>query len=68
MLRLMLDDSADETEHIVHMVRTDVVFQRLSFLAAQRVNTKTDRIDEIAMMLDVIAPIGDATDVYRGFP
>ena len=65
VLRLMLDDGGDETEHIVHMVTADIIFERLGFLAAHRVHTKTDGVDEVPMMLDVIAPVGDATDIYR---
>ena len=65
MLRLMLDDRADEAEDIVDVVRTDIVLERLGFLAAQRVYAETDGVDEIAVVLDVIAPIGEATDVDR---
>ncbi len=65
MLRLMLHDGADETEDIVHMMRTDIVFERLRFLAAEGIDAETDGVDEIAVMLDAVAPIGDATDIDR---
>ena len=65
VLRLMLNDSTDESEEVVDVMRADIVLERLGFLAAQRIDSETDGVDEIAMVLDVIAPIGDATDVDR---
>ena len=65
MLRLMLNDRTDESEEIVDMVRTQIVFERLGFLAAQRINPKTDGVDEVAVMLDVITPLRDAAYVNR---
>ena len=59
----MLYDSGDESKDIVHMVRTDIVLEFLRFLAAERIDTKTDGVDEIAVMLDAVPPIGDATDI-----
>ena len=65
VLRLMLDDCSDEAEEIINMVGTQVVFQGLSFLATERINAKTDRVDEIAMVGNAVSPIGDTTDIYR---
>ena len=65
MLRFVLRDSPDEADDIVHMVRTDIVLEVLRFLAAERIHTETDRVDEVTVVLDVITPIGDATDIYR---
>ena len=45
VLRLMLDDRSDEAEEIIDMVGTQVVFQGLGFLATERINAKTDRVD-----------------------
>ena len=61
----MLDDRSDEAEEIIDMVGTQVVFQGLGFLATERINAKTDRVDEIAMVGNAVSPIGDATDIYR---
>ena len=63
VLCFVLDDRPDETEEIVHVVRTDVVFECLGFFAAEGIDTETDGVDEIAVVLDVIAPIGDASYV-----
>ena len=65
MLRLMLNDSTDESEEVVDVMRADIVLERLGFLAAQRIDSETDGVDEIAVVLDVITPIGEATDVDR---
>ena len=65
VLRLMLNDSTDESEEVVDVMRADIVLERLGFLAAQRIDSETDGVDEIAMVLDVITPIGEATDVDR---
>ena len=65
MLRLVLEERTDQTEEIVDMMAAEIVLEILGFLAAERVYAKADRIDEIAMVLDVVAPIGDAADVDR---
>ena len=63
MLGLMLDDSSDESEEVVDRMRTDIVLELFRFLAAERVHAEADRVDEIPVVLDVIAPIGDAAYV-----
>ena len=65
VLRLMLDDCGDEAEEIMDVVGTQVVFQGLGFLATERINAKTDRVDEIAVVGNAVTPIGDATYIYR---
>ena len=65
MLRFMLDDSPDEAEEVVDVVRAYVVFERLGLAAAERIDAEADRVDEIAVVLDIIAPIGDAAYVDR---
>ncbi len=63
MLRLMLNDGADESEEVVDRMGTDIVLESFCFLAAEGVHAEADRVDEIAVMLDVIAPVGDAAYV-----
>lgn len=65
VLRLMLNDSTDESEEVVDVMRADIVLERLGFLAAQRIHSEPDGVDEIAVVLDVITPIGEAADVDR---
>ena len=59
MLRLMLHDGTDETEDVVDMMTADIVLKGLRFLAAERIDTKTDGVDEIAVMLNAVPPISD---------
>jgi len=65
MLRLMLRDGGDESEEVVHVVRTYIVLERLGLLAAERIDAEADGVDEIAMMLDAVAPVGEAAYVDR---
>ncbi len=65
MLRFMLHDGCDESEDIVHVMRTDIMLERLGFLAAEGVYAKTDGVDEVTMMLNAVSPIGDAADIDR---
>lgn len=65
MLGLMLNDRADESEDIVDVVTADIVFEGFGFLATKRVHAETYGIDKIAVMFDIIAPIGDAAYINR---
>ena len=65
MLRFMPDECADESEEVIDRMGTDVVLEYIGFACTEGIDAETDGVDEIAMMLDVIAPIGDAAYVYR---
>ena len=65
VLALMLHDRGDETEEVVDVVRTDIVFERVGFLAAEGINAEADRVDEIAVVGNAVSPVGDAADVDR---
>ena len=49
-------------------MRTDIVFECIGFLRAQRIDSESDRIDEIAMMLDVVTPMvfANSTPIVYG--
>ena len=65
VLRFVVDDSIDEREGIIDTVTTHIVLERLGFLTAQRIDSKTDGVDEIAVMLNAISPIGQTADIDR---
>ena len=65
MLGFMAKDSGYETEEVVDVVGADIVFEALGILAAEGIYAEADRVDEIAMLLLAVAPVGKAADVDR---
>lgn len=63
MTRFVLGERHEECEEVIEGMTADVVLEFLGTIAAHRVHTKSDGVDEIAMVLHPISPIGDATDV-----
>ena len=55
----------EQTEQIIHVVRTEVILQFLGFLAAERINAETYGINEIPVVLNMIPPIRYATNIQR---
>ena len=60
---LIFRQRPDECEEIVNMVTTNIILQFLGISTAHRLNAKSQRIDEIAMMLYIVAPVGHATHI-----
>ena len=56
----MRTNGGEQGEKVIDMVAADVVLERGCPLAGERVNAKADWVDEIAVVYDAIAPIGDA--------
>ena len=46
------------------MVATDIVLQLFCPSTYHWLYTKTERIDKVAMMFDIVAPIGYAAHIY----
>ena len=65
VLALMLYDSGDETEEVVDVVGTDIVFERVGYLAAEGIDAEADGVDEIAVVGNAVSPVRDAADVDR---
>ena len=42
-----------------------IVLERLRLLAAERVHAKAHGVDEVAVVLNAVTPVGHAADVYR---
>lgn len=59
----LFDESNYESEEIVDTVAADVVFELVRYLTAQRIDTKADRVDEIAMVSNVVAVVGDTSHI-----
>ena len=61
MLRLMLGYSRYQAEEVVDRVAAQIVLERLRLLAAERVHTKAYGVDEIAVVLNAVAPVCAST-------
>ena len=62
---LVLRQRPDECKEIVNMVTTNIILQLLCPATYHRLNAKSQRIDEIAMMLYIVAPVSHAAHINR---
>ena len=65
MFGLMAHDGGDEAEEVVDVVGADIVFETLGILAAEGIYAEADRVDEVAVLLLAVTPVGKAADVDR---
>ena len=63
--RFLLCDGTYQTYDIVDVMRAEIVLQLFGVLAAQWVHAESYGVDEVAVVLDMVTPVGDASYIQR---